>query len=327
MLLTQGRLSLTALGDFLRQPLLDGRRARQPLGHRCQLLAPRHHPLLKHLEIMPQLGESFRGFGRLGFRSLARTLRVAVRGLRLLCARPRCFRFSVQPRDLPAFRSQLLLDAAVLAAHLVALVRRGHQTFLGLHVLGPSHSKLLLRRRNRFFQPRQLGLLLLRDLFEPRGFGFVLAQLALQRERARLSLASARDHAPVIAGSIRREEVALRVFARQAFGNLRAFDDISRAQLRNKLFRGRAKRFAEFHELIEPCENSFGLRSVGVSASGAATFDCWSESTKNVARPPISSRSSATPARAWSNDSTTTYSSSSRRNCSIAASYFSCTSA
>ena len=98
-----------------------------------------------------------------------------MRGLRLLGARPRCFGFPVQPRDLPAFRTQLLLDAAVLAAHLVALVRRSHQAFLGLHVLGPRHSKLLLRRCNRFLQPREFGLLLLRDLFEPRGFGFVLA--------------------------------------------------------------------------------------------------------------------------------------------------------
>ena len=124
--------------------------------------------------------------------------------------------------------------------------------------------------------------------------------------------AAAADDAALIAGAVGRHEGILRIFARQPLRHCDAFHQICRLQPRQKLLRRRAQRIAELHQPVE-ARNHAVFDSKRHDRLVRRSFSLRSESTKNVARPPTSSRSMAMPARAWSNVSTTTYSSSSRR--------------
>ena len=92
--------------------------------------------------------------------------------------------------------------------------------------------------------------------FEARGFHFLHAQFALQRERAGVAGTATADHAAVIAGAVDGEEMKFRIGAGERLCDARVFDDVGRLELGEKLIHGRAERLAEFHQAIETRENA-----------------------------------------------------------------------
>ena len=67
MLLEQQNCAVVRLGGFASEALFDGLGAREPLGHRGQLFAPRDDALLQRFEIAAEIYELVGSFGGLRF--------------------------------------------------------------------------------------------------------------------------------------------------------------------------------------------------------------------------------------------------------------------
>src|SRR5271170_7127757 len=127
-------------------------------------------------------------------------------------------------------------------------MRGGDKGLLRFHLLRSGGGKLHLACGSFFLEPGQVRLLLGGKNLEPRGFGFALAEFALEGERSSLALAAAGNGATVIAGAIGCEEIAVRIVMRHLLGDGNGFDDIGGAKLFEEILRRRTKRLAEFDE-------------------------------------------------------------------------------
>jgi len=93
--------------------------------------------------------------------------------------------------------------------------------------------------------------------FQRRHVGIESAQLALHNQRSRLVGAAAGDHAPLVAGAIRREESKLRIVTRELLGGARAVGQIGGAQPGQKLLGRGAQGIAKLHQLVESRHYAF----------------------------------------------------------------------
>src|SRR5271156_2574149 len=252
VLLLQRSHALAGQRQFRDQGLLGRLRSRKPLGHRRQFFAPRHHLLLQRLEILAQLREPRRNLRVFRFRRLARLHGRQMFAPRIRRALPRRFRICMQPRNLRALRRELLLDSPQFSSRLIALVRRRHQRFFRFHLPRNRRRHLLLGARNGHLDTRHLRLLLVHRPIQPHRFRFVLPQFALQRQRPCLARAPSGNHASVIASSFRSQKITVRVVVRHLLGQRRALHHVSRAQLRQKIFRRRPQRLPEFPQTGQP---------------------------------------------------------------------------
>ena len=139
--------------------------------------------------------------------------------------------------------------------------------------------------------------------------------------------AAAADDASLIGGAVRRHEGIRRILARQPFGDLSLFHKKRGLQARQKLFCGRTQRIAELHQAIE-ARNGFRVRSRKARpVRSAADSACAANRRRTLRVRRLRRAAWRFPRGPRRNVSTTTYSSSSRRNCSMAFSYSCSTSA
>ena len=194
---------------------------------------------------------------------------------------------------------KLLLHAEEFAPRLVALMRCRDQRFFRFHCCAvAAATRISASPRDFFFKPRQVRLLLLGH--------------ALQPVRFRLRAGEARASAPAVRhrSCVPRKPCGRGSRCHPASENNCAdfrcanrsataadLNEVSSLKFCQKVFRCRPERLAEIHQPIQPRDEY--LR--GIDAPFSILTGCPGsarESTKNVARPPISSRSKATPVRA-----------------------------
>ena len=137
----------------------------------------------------------------------------------VLGARAGRFGFGAEARDFFALGIDCWLDALRFAARLIALVRGRDERFFRFHLLRAGGGDLRFSGGDLLVETGQLALLRGCELFEARGFGLVLAKLALERQRTGLALASAGNHAAVIAGAVRRQKIAVRILVGHVLGD------------------------------------------------------------------------------------------------------------
>ena len=251
MLLAERVHAFVRLGHLARKALLDAFGAGEALDHGRQLLAAGDDALLQFLKIAAQVREFFGSLRGFGFGSGADANRFGVLEARLLGARAGRFRFGMETRDFAALAIELQIHAKEFAARFIALVRGRDERFFRFHLLGGGGGKLHLARGGFFLEAGQLRLLFRGGALETRGFGFAVAEFALERQRSGLAFATTGHGAAVVAGTVRRQEIAVRIVVGHLLGDGDGFNNVGGAKFLQKIFGGGTERLAEFDEAVE----------------------------------------------------------------------------